>query len=152
MVFWRCMYAQSLAMMPPAQAAAVDPAITEIAAQAAAITRAQFQQAMSERDMLATTMAQFHQHYDLLLCPVMPCQPWEAGRATPTPHPHDDWSWCPFTYPFNMTRQPAASVPMGQDATGLPLAVQLIAANASDDLVLRAALAIETASAVDLLQ
>jgi len=143
MVFWRCMYAQSVAMMPPAQAALVDPGIKHIIAAAAPITRAQFQRAMTERDMLSVTMAKFHQTHDLLLCPVMPCQPWTAGRATPEPAPEDDWSWCPFAYPFNMTRQPAASVPMGVDTEGMPLGVQIVAAAGRDDLVFRAARVLE---------
>jgi len=58
----------------------------------------------------------------------------------------DDWSWCPFAYPFNLTRQPAASVPMGRDQNGLPLAVQVIAAAGQDGQVLRAARAIEAAN------
>jgi aspartyl-tRNA(Asn)/glutamyl-tRNA(Gln) amidotransferase subunit A len=143
MVFWRCMYAQSVAMMPPQQAALIDPGIKHIIAAATAITRAQFQQAMTERDMLSLAMSKFHQGHDLLLCPVMPCQPWTAGRATPEPAAEDDWSWCPFAYPFNMTRQPAASVPMGMDAAGLPLGVQLVAAAGRDDLVFRAARVLE---------
>jgi aspartyl-tRNA(Asn)/glutamyl-tRNA(Gln) amidotransferase subunit A len=88
-------------------------------------------------------MAKFHQSHDLLLCPVMPCQPWAADRATPEPFPVDDWSFAPFTYPFNMTRQPAASVPMGFDANNLPLAVQLVAPVNQDALLLRAALVLE---------
>ncbi len=143
MVFWRCMYAQSLAMMPAEQAAQVDPVIREIVAAAASIPRAEFQQAITQRDLLAVAMADFHRSYDLLICPVMPCQPWLAGRAAPPAFAEDDWSWCPFAYPFNMTRQPAASVPVGLDADGLPLAVQIVAAAGRDDLVLRAASAVE---------
>jgi len=145
MVFWRCMYAQSVAMMPPEQAARIDPAIKQIVADAAGISRTALQTAMVQRDLLAAAMAKFHQNFDLLLCPVMPCQPWAAGRATPAPLPEDDWSWCPFVYPFNMTRQPAASVPMGLDAHGLPLAVQLAAAAGQDGLVLRASKILEQA-------
>jgi aspartyl-tRNA(Asn)/glutamyl-tRNA(Gln) amidotransferase subunit A len=102
---------------------------------------------MVQRDALSLAMSLFHQSYDLLLCPVMPCQPWEAGRATPARYAEDDWAWCPFLYPFNLTRQPAASVPMGADAAGLPLGVQLVAANLRDDLLLRAAYALESALA-----
>jgi aspartyl-tRNA(Asn)/glutamyl-tRNA(Gln) amidotransferase subunit A len=145
MVFWRCMYAQSVAMMPPDQAARIDPAIKQIVADAAGISRTALQTAMVQRDLLAAAMAKFHQNFDLLLCPVMPCRPWAAGRATPAPLPEDDWSWCPFAYPFNMTRQPAASVPMGLDAHGLPLAVQLAAAAGQDGLVLRASKILEQA-------
>jgi aspartyl-tRNA(Asn)/glutamyl-tRNA(Gln) amidotransferase subunit A len=159
MVFWRCMYAQSVAMMPAAQAERIDPVIKEIVAASGGISRAEFQAAMVQRDALAGAMAKFHQTYDLLLCPVMPGGPWAAGRATPAPHDEDDWAWCPFAYPFNMTRQPAASVPMGRDAAGppparlpvarlppagLPVAVQLVAGARRDDLVLRGSLVLET--------
>ena len=143
MVFWRCMYAQSVAMMIPEQAARIDPGIKRIIAAAAPITRQQFQHAMQQRHMLSLALSQFHTSYDLLLCPVIPCQPWEAGRATPPPCDEDEWSWCPFAYPFNMTRQPAASVPLGMDADGMPLAVQLVAGAGQDGFLLRAAKVIE---------
>jgi aspartyl-tRNA(Asn)/glutamyl-tRNA(Gln) amidotransferase subunit A len=145
LVFWHCMYAQSVALMLPAQAELIDPVIKSIIAGAEQITRAQFQTAMTQRDALATAMAQFHESYDLLLCPIMPGPPWQAGRATPEPYGEENWSWCPFAYPFNLTRQPAASVPMGLDANNLPLAVQLVAANGRDELLLRASFALESA-------
>jgi aspartyl-tRNA(Asn)/glutamyl-tRNA(Gln) amidotransferase subunit A len=53
--------------------------------------------------------------------------------------------WAPWTFTFNMTRQPAITVPLGQRADGLPNSVQLVAAQYRDDLVLRAARAIEQA-------
>jgi aspartyl-tRNA(Asn)/glutamyl-tRNA(Gln) amidotransferase subunit A len=137
------MYAGSFAMAPPPLPERVDPAIKRIIEAAAPITRQEFQTAIQQRDLLALAMAKFHTRHDLLLCPVMPCQPWQAGRATPPPCPEDDWSWCPFAYPFNLTRQPAASIPLGRDANGLPLAVQLVAAAGNDALVLRGAKAIE---------
>jgi aspartyl-tRNA(Asn)/glutamyl-tRNA(Gln) amidotransferase subunit A len=146
MVFWRCMYAASLALLPPPFPERIDPGIQRIVEAAGPITRQEFQAAIQQRDMLALAMSKFHTQYDLLLCPVMPCQPWQAGRATPAPLPEDDWSWCPFAYPFNLTRQPAASVPLGRDENGLPLAVQVIAAAGRDGLVLRAARAIEAAT------
>jgi aspartyl-tRNA(Asn)/glutamyl-tRNA(Gln) amidotransferase subunit A len=145
MVFWQCMYAQSVAMMPAAQAELVHPVIKQIVAASARVSRAELQGAMAQRDLLAVAMAKFHQSYDLLLCPVMPGPPWVAGRAAPAPYEEDDWSWCPFAYPFNMTRQPAASLPMGMDAAGLPVAVQLVGACGRDDLVLRGSVVLEAA-------
>ena len=53
--------------------------------------------------------------------------------------------WAPWTFTFNLTRQPAITVPLGLRANGLPNAVQLAAAQYRDDLVLRAARAIELA-------
>jgi len=143
MVFWRCMYGQSVGMMPGPQAALIDPAIKEIVAGAGAVSKADLQLAMAERDQISLAMARFHTEYDVLICPVMPCQPWGAGRAAPAAFAETDWGWCPFTYPFNMTRQPAASVPVGRDENGLPLAVQIVAAAGRDDLVLRAAAVLE---------
>ena len=142
LVLWLCMYAQALRLMPPAQAEMVDPVIQRIAAQAGGISRADLQDAMHQRDAMTQAAAGFHAKHDVLLCRMTPCPPWEAGRAAPAPYAEDDWSWCPDAYPFNMTRQPAASVPFGwQD--GLPLAVQVSAGPGRDDLVLCTAAVLE---------
>ncbi|MER8401059.1 amidase family protein [Mesorhizobium sp. M1348] len=47
--------------------------------------------------------------------------------------------WTPFTYPFNLTQQPAASLPSGLDDQGLPVGLQLVGARYSDTTVLAAA-------------
>jgi aspartyl-tRNA(Asn)/glutamyl-tRNA(Gln) amidotransferase subunit A len=54
-------------------------------------------------------------------------------------------NWAPWTFAFNLTRQPAITVPMGFTAAGLPRSVQLAAAMYRDDLVLRAARTLEVA-------
>ncbi len=60
----------------------------------------------------------------------------------------DDWlNWSPYTYPFNLTQQPAASVPVGLAANGLPMGVQIVGPLRADDVVLRAARAIERSAA-----
>ena len=55
------------------------------------------------------------------------------------------WQWSPFTYAFNLTQQPAATVPCGFARNGLPVAMQLVGAKFADALVLRAARAYENA-------
>jgi aspartyl-tRNA(Asn)/glutamyl-tRNA(Gln) amidotransferase subunit A len=52
-------------------------------------------------------------------------------------------NWTPFSYPFNLTQQPAASVPCGLTAAGLPIGLQIIGPMFQDALVLRAARAYE---------
>jgi aspartyl-tRNA(Asn)/glutamyl-tRNA(Gln) amidotransferase subunit A len=54
-------------------------------------------------------------------------------------------AWAPWTFTFNLTRQPAISVPMGLRSDGLPNSVQIAAAQFRDDLVLRAGRTIEVA-------
>jgi aspartyl-tRNA(Asn)/glutamyl-tRNA(Gln) amidotransferase subunit A len=91
-------------------------------------------------------MAKLHQRYDLALCA---CVPTPAPPAdAPTTNPMDElWQiWAPWTFTFNLSRQPAISVPLGLDDTGLPRSVQIAAALYRDDLVLRAARAIEQLS------
>ena len=58
----------------------------------------------------------------------------------------DDWiEWSPYTYPFNLTQQPAASVPGGLAGNGLPIGVQIVGPPRGERLVLRAARALEQA-------
>ncbi|OSP44866.1 amidase, partial [Streptomyces sp. 13-12-16] len=96
--------------------------------------------AMDVRMALGRRMGRFHDRYDLLVTPTVPVTAFEAGVEVPKGAGHRRWTgWTPFTYPFNMTQQPAATVPVGTDADGLPIGLQLVAARHRDDLVLRAA-------------
>ena len=58
--------------------------------------------------------------------------------------------WAPWTFAFNLTRQPAISVPVALDAEGMPRAVQMVAALYRDDLALRGARALERAASLPL--
>ena len=106
------------------------------------------------RAMLARTafhgqVHRFFERYDLLLTPQMPATAWpiegpprEIG-GKPTPGMFDR---LPFTFPFNLTGQPAASVPCGFTAEGLPVALQIVGRWHADTLVLQAAAAFEQAA------
>ena len=86
--------------------------------------------------------------YDLLLTPTTACPPFAVGLDNPTEiarRPVDAYEWIPFTFPFNMTGQPAASVPCGFTADGLPIGLQIVGPLYRDDVVLRAARAFEAA-------
>jgi aspartyl-tRNA(Asn)/glutamyl-tRNA(Gln) amidotransferase subunit A len=124
----------------------VDPGFLRIAEQSRHYSVGDFLAAYQGRAELANTMAAFHQTYDLLLTPQMPLVAFEAGRVTPADGRYgDDWiGWSPYTYPFNLTQQPAASVPCGF-SDGLPIALQIVGARGADHLVLRAARAFERA-------
>ena len=89
-------------------------------------------------------MSVFHASYDVLLTPTLPIPAFEVDRIAPAGTDQSNWMhWTPFSYPFNLTQQPAASIPCGFTSSGLPVGLQIVAAKYRDDLVLRVARAYE---------
>ena len=84
--------------------------------------------------------------YDLLLTPTIACPPFAIGLDNPTEIAGKSvppYAWIPFTFPFNMTGQPAASVPCGFTKDGLPVGLQIVGRRFDDATVLRASAAFE---------
>ncbi|WP_230195630.1 amidase [Streptomyces sp. NBC_00080] len=117
----------------------LDPGLREICAEGARYSALDYLSAVDVRMELGRRMGRFHDTYDLLLTPTLPITAFEAGVEVPAGSGHRRWTgWTPFTYPFNLTQQPAATVPVGTDGDGLPVGLQIVAARHRDDLVLRA--------------
>jgi aspartyl-tRNA(Asn)/glutamyl-tRNA(Gln) amidotransferase subunit A len=74
-----------------------------------------------------------------------------AGELTSTVNGETTANWVHFTYPFNMTRSPAASVCVGNSSSGLPIGLQLVGPQHGDLVVLRTAAALEAALDLDTL-
>ncbi|MBX7546604.1 amidase [Streptomyces sp. NPDC004232] len=127
----------------------LDPGLREICVQGARCSALDYLAAVDVRMDLGRRMGRFHETYDLLVTPTLPVTAFEAGEEVPKGSAHRRWTgWTPFTYPFNLTQQPAATVPVGTDGAGLPVGMQLVAARHRDDLVLRAAHALYEAGIV----
>ncbi|HET6856736.1 MAG TPA: amidase [Streptomyces sp.] len=124
----------------PEQRDLLDPGLREVCEAGARLSALDYLAAVDARMELGRRMGRFHSTYDLLITPTLPITAFEAGVEAPRGSGHRRWTgWTPFTYPFNLTQQPAATVPCGTDADGLPIGVQLVAARHRDALVLRAA-------------
>lgn len=137
---WFSGAARVIQHLPPAQRELLDPGLREICAQGARASALDYLTAVDVRMELGRRMGLFHQTYDLLVTPTLPITAFEAGTEVPKGSGHRRWTgWTPFTYPFNMTQQPAATVPCGLDRDGLPIGVQIVGARHADALVLRAA-------------
>ncbi|MFJ4788885.1 amidase [Streptomyces sp. NPDC088794] len=124
----------------PQQRELLDPGLRDICRTGTRLSALDYLAAVDVRMELGRRMGRFHESYDLLVTPTLPITAFEAGVEVPKGSGLRRWTgWTPFTYPFNMTQQPAATVPVGTDGAGLPVGLQLVAARHRDDLVLRAA-------------
>jgi aspartyl-tRNA(Asn)/glutamyl-tRNA(Gln) amidotransferase subunit A len=141
---WAVALAMAVAPMTPEQRALVDPPLLEMAEPGMHLSALEYRQLERAREAFARRMCLLHQSYDLLVTPQLAVTAFEAGHEVP---PDSDrkrwWDWSPFTYPFNLSQQPAAAVPCGFTRAGLPVALQVVANKFADVLVLRAARAFE---------
>jgi aspartyl-tRNA(Asn)/glutamyl-tRNA(Gln) amidotransferase subunit A len=145
---WEAAYASAVMTTPAERLTLFDPGLLDVARRGLALSAVAEKLAQAERTRFTHAMIAFHQRYDLLLCPTLPVGAFRAGHGVNTPDPAQwpEWyDWTPYTWPFNLTRQPCASVPWGLDGEGLPVGVQLIAAHFREDLVLRGSAALEAA-------
>jgi aspartyl-tRNA(Asn)/glutamyl-tRNA(Gln) amidotransferase subunit A len=126
--------------------AMLDPGLLRVAERGSAFSLADYLAAVEARGAIGAALKQFHARYPILLTPTLPITAFDAGRLAP-PHYGDvdgDWTvWAPFSYPFNLTQQPAASVPCGFTRDGLPVGLQIVGPMHGDRLVLRVARAFE---------
>lgn len=125
----------------------MDPGLVAAAERGRAVGGADYVAAANARGALFLSAERFHEHHDLLLTPTLAVPAFAVGLLTPPDGRFGtDWlRWTPYSFPFNLTLQPAASVPCGFTAAGLPVGLQIVGPVHRDDLVLRAARAYETA-------
>jgi aspartyl-tRNA(Asn)/glutamyl-tRNA(Gln) amidotransferase subunit A len=126
--------------------AELDPGLVAVAERGAGFSAVDYLDAMAVRNDLGTRMGAFHQRYDLLLTPTLPIPAFAVGVDAPPPYAGTWTSWTPFTYPFNLTQQPAASVPCGLTSDGLPVGLQIVGPRHADARVLAAAHAFQQAT------
>lgn len=140
-VHWTAGAYNLLRNMAPEKFALLDPGLQQACASGAKHTLARYLDAVNARGALGEHMKRFHQKYDLLLTPSTAIPAFAAGVVAPErPAGEEDWTWwTPFSFPFNLTQQPAMSVPCGFSSGGLPIGLQLVGPMQREDLVLRAA-------------
>jgi len=145
-VHWYAGAAYVLSALPAELRKLVDQGMREVASEGAKITLKQHMDAVQNRGALGVAMNAFHTQYDLLVTPTLPIPAFQAGREVPEGSGMKRWTeWTPFSYPFNLTQQPAATVPCGLTSAGLPVGMQIVGPRYADALVLRVARAFESA-------
>jgi aspartyl-tRNA(Asn)/glutamyl-tRNA(Gln) amidotransferase subunit A len=137
--------------VPAAKRKLVDKGLLEVARAGEKVTMQQYQDGVARRGALGVLMNKFHEKYDLLLTPTLPLPAFDAGKEVADVVKERRWTdWTPFSYPFNLTQQPAASIPCGLTKAGLPAGLHIVGPKYGDALVLRAARAYEKAKPIAL--
>ena len=127
-----------------AQQALADPDFAAEAELGSRLSMLEVQRLQLRRGALGSLMRQFMQRWDLVATPAVAVpafEAWPAGQRPMTPE--SMLGWTPFSYPFNLTQQPACTIPCGLTKAGLPVGLQLVGPMFADALVLRAARAYE---------
>ncbi len=126
------------------QQAVTDPDFRAEAELGAGYSALDVQRLHLRRGELGSRMRQFMLDYDLLVTPAVAVPAFEARPAGHSRmDPQAMLGWTPFSYPFNLTQQPACTIPCGLTSGGLPIGLQFVGPMFGDALVLRAAHAYE---------
>ena len=140
---WGVALARLVGAVPEERRGLLDAGLLEVARAEGGMLATDNLAAEALRVQCAYRMARLHQRFDLVLCPTVPGPPPLADAPTRDPLNALWDAWAPWTAIFNLTRQPAVSVPMGLGESGLPRSVQVAAGLYRDELALRAARILE---------
>ncbi len=131
--------------LTPGQQALCDPDFRAEAELGGRLSALEVQQLNLRRGALGAHLRQFMRRFDLIATPAVSVPAFAArpaGQASMTPEAL--LGWTPFSYPFNLSQQPAATIPCGLTQDGLPIGLQLVGPMFGDALVLRACRAYES--------
>ncbi len=137
---------QVVRSVPEEKRSLIDRLLRCMAEAAAAISIDDYFKATQARGVFGARLKKFGADYPILVTPTLPIPAFTAGLIAPEElgEPEASWPiWTPFTYPFNLSQQPAASVPCGLTRAGLPVGLQIVGPMCGDALVLRVARAFE---------
>jgi aspartyl-tRNA(Asn)/glutamyl-tRNA(Gln) amidotransferase subunit A len=126
----------------------LEPVVQDLIERGTRISAVEFGKANLVREVIWRELCSIFDRYDLLICPTTATSAFPIDAGPPS-HikgmPINNLLGWFLTYPFNMTGNPAASIPCGVDADGLPIGLQIIGRRFDDALVLRACRSFEIA-------
>jgi len=143
--FWHASVLWRLRNLDEEQLGKLDPGLLQVFHRAQKTSLLEFQNEAQNRIELGVKANAFHRDYDLLITPTLPIPAFTVGQNIPDNSGYKEWfDWAAFCYPFNLTGQPACSIPCGFSKSGLPVGLQIVGRQFDDTTVLRAAAAFET--------
>jgi Asp-tRNA(Asn)/Glu-tRNA(Gln) amidotransferase A subunit family amidase len=142
--WWAEFYGNLAARLPPESEPRLDPALARALTRARQISADAMRDARTERGQVMACSNELFRRFDLLATPTLPVTKLAAGSDVPPELPDREMlTWPSYTYPFNLTGQPAASIPSGITRSGHPVGLQLVAPPHGEALLLGLAAEIE---------
>jgi Asp-tRNA(Asn)/Glu-tRNA(Gln) amidotransferase A subunit family amidase len=152
MAFWQTIFvtgaADRLGAFLPDRADDIEPTLREFILEGRRLPADAYYRACLARNDWWQGVRKTFGECDLLITPTVACAPFALGMETPGQVAGRDvsfYGWSPFCPAFNLTGQPAISVPAGRTKDGLPAGLQIVGHRFADTAVLAAAAAFETA-------
>ncbi|RUU33881.1 amidase, partial [Mesorhizobium sp. M6A.T.Ca.TU.002.02.2.1] len=143
---WFTGAAARLALIPENERAGIDPGFLEIARAGAAFDAKALVAAQLQRGEFGAAMDRLLDTYDFIVSPGTSIPAFDVGLEVPSGSGLSRWTeWAAFSYPINLSQQPACVIPCGMTAAGLPVGFQIIGARGDDAQVLSAAADLEAA-------
>ncbi len=137
---WLSGAARRLRLIAPDRLALMDPGLVEAVRRVERVSAADYVDATIRRADFGAWMEAAFGRLDLIVSPATATPAFEKGRDTPKGSDMSIWTeWAGFSFPINMSQQPACVLPCGFTAKGLPIAMQFIGARGADDRVLELA-------------
>jgi aspartyl-tRNA(Asn)/glutamyl-tRNA(Gln) amidotransferase subunit A len=127
-------------------ASRMDPGLVACIEASAGISVTEYQLARERKMAYVAAIHRWFEGWDFLLTPSVSVAAFPADKLMPDHWPQHDWDWlgwAEFSYPFNMSWNPAASVPCGVTTDGLPVGLQIVGKRFDDLGVLQASAAFE---------
>ncbi len=144
---WAATYAAKYAHLLDEWRDQMDPSLVAIIDGGIAMTATQYAEAAAAREAFWQNVRPCFEKFDFLLTPTLSISAFDAALLNPPDVAGvSGMDWTPFTYPFNFTGQPAASVPCGWTKGGLPIGLQIVGRRFDDIGVLKVAAAFEKAA------
>lgn len=146
LVLWDAAMGRILDGLTDAQRERCDPGLVETWRRGRELSAYDVMAADAVRAQTTLAMNRVLESHDLLVSPTVPLVAFPLGSDVADPATQRHWvDWTPFTYPVNLSRHPAAAVPVGLSREGLPMSMQIVGRHFDDRRVLRAARAVERA-------
>ncbi len=145
-IMWSAHEAGNRAVFLPEWRERMDPGLVACIEAGRRYSAVEYIQARERKIAFWDTVRPLFERYEFLLTPSVSVAAFDVGRLNPAHFRQHEWDWfdwASFSYPFNFTGQPAASVPAGFTAAGLPVGLQIVGRRCADLGVLQASAAFE---------